>query len=83
MSHPVYYAATHVLNYRYYYTAKRVTRILQWALLQPTGVWGRSPQRSKILSVFGKNNLILSLFWLKLMLLKRGIEISSAKTWLY
>ena len=27
-----------------------------------SGVWGRSPQRSKILYFFGKNNLILGLF---------------------
>ena len=27
-----------------------------------TGVWGRSPQRSKILLFFRKNNLILGLF---------------------
>ena len=43
------------------------------------GVWGRSPQRSKILHFFCKNNFILGLFWLKKMLLKRGLEIRSAK----
>ena len=43
----------------------------------------QSSQRWKIVYVFGKNNLSLGLFWSKLMLLKRGIEISSAKTLLY
>ena len=42
-----------------------------------TGVWGRSPQRLKILHFF-LNNLILGLYWWKIMLLKLGIEIGSA-----
>ena len=45
------------------------------------GCGGRIPQHSKKI-FFGKNNLILGLFWEKLMLLIRGIEISSEK-WLY
>ena len=56
------------------------------------GVWGRTPQplkviwyfvflwRSKILCFFGKNNLIIGLFWQKLMPLNCGIEISRKKT---
>ena len=43
-----------------------------------TGVSGRSPQRSKILHFFCKNNFILGLFYFKKMLLKRGLEIGSA-----
>ena len=42
------------------------------------GVWGRSPQRSKIFAFFCKYNLILGLFHYKIILLKRGIEIGSA-----
>ena len=41
------------------------------------GVWGRSPQRLKILHFFKKNKLVLGLYWEKIMLLKHGIEIGS------
>ena len=40
------------------------------------GVGGGSPSARKFFYFFGKNNLILGLFWEKLM---RGLEISSAK----
>ena len=46
-------------------------------------VWRRSPQHLKILYFFGKNSFNLGLFCEKLMQLKRGIEINSAKTCLY
>ena len=52
---------------------RRVARSLQWELLRgcgggapslrkQLGVWGRSPFGSKILCLFGKNNLVLGLF---------------------
>ena len=41
---------------------------------------GSEPQRSKIFVFFAKHNLNLDLFLCKLMLLKRGINFSSAKT---
>ena len=42
------------------------------------GVWGRSPQRSKILRFFAKITKFWGYFDRKLMLLKRGLEIGSA-----
>ena len=54
-----------------YFSGKRMARIQQWGAAlgakplatASTGIWGRSPHRSKILYFFGKNNLILGLFW--------------------
>ena len=40
---------------------------------------GAEPQALKNFAFFCKNNLILGLFGKKIMLLKRGIEIGSAK----
>ena len=53
---------------------------------KPLGVWGQSPQRSKILQFLCNNNLSLGLVWKRLLLLERGIESSTAKTglnWLH
>ena len=43
-----------------------------------TGVWGRSPQRSKNLHFFAKITSFLGYFYYKIMLLKRSLEIGSA-----
>ena len=41
---------------------------------------GVKPQHLKIFQFFCNTNLILGLVWLRLLLLKRGVEISTAKT---
>ena len=43
-----------------------------------TGVWGHSPQRSKILHFFAKITSFYRYFDYEVMLLKRGLEIGSA-----
>ena len=43
-----------------------------------TGVWGRSPQRSKVLHFFAKITSFQGYFDKKIMLLKRCLEIGSA-----
>ena len=55
---------------------RRVARNLQWGAV--LGVWGRSPQRSKILRFLAKITKFRSYFDEKIMFLKRGLEIGSA-----
>ena len=42
------------------------------------GVWGQSPQRTKILHFFAKKLHFRAILIIKIMLLKRGLEIGSA-----
>ena len=59
---------------------RRVARNLQWGGC--LGGLGAVPPALENFAFFCKNNFILGLFWLKKMILKRGLEIDSVQTWL-